>query len=172
MKLLKKILDVIAKIGEVICMVAIAALVLVIVIELLRRNFLDQSYRGTIQLCGISFLWMVFIGLIPLYHDSGLMRLDFLVSRTRGWVAELLYLVNKCFSLLLGIVMIVAFAAQYPFVSTRFYSTFTLQIPYTVQYVPMAIAGAYIALMSAWQIADRLLSYTKQNTKTQGGTLA
>ena len=72
----------------------------------------------------------------------------------------------------LGIVMIVAFAAQYPFVSTRFYSTFTLQIPYTVQYVPMAIAGAYIALMSAWQIADRLLSYTKQNTKTQGGTLA
>lgn len=172
MKLLKKILDAIAKIGEVICMVAIATLVLVIVIELLRRNFLDQSYRGTIQLCGISFLWMAFIGLIPLYHDSGLMRLDFLVSRTRGRVYELLYMVNKCFSLMLGIVMIVAFAAQYPFVSTRFYSTFTLRVPYTIQYIPMAIAGGYIALMSAWQIVDRIMGYfSSKQQSIQGGTL-
>ena len=70
MKLLKKILDVIAKIGEVICMVAIAALVLVIVIELLRRNFLDQSYRGTIQLCGISFPF----GMAPLSADPPVSR--------------------------------------------------------------------------------------------------
>ena len=64
MKVFRKITDVIAKVCEIICMVMIAALVLVIVIELLRRNFLNQSYRGTIEVCGICFLWMAFIGLI------------------------------------------------------------------------------------------------------------
>lgn len=55
-------------------MLTIAALVLVIVVELLRRNFLGQSFGGNVQLCGILFLWMAFIGLIPLYRDSGLMQ--------------------------------------------------------------------------------------------------
>ena len=59
---------------------------------------------------------MAFIGLIPLYRDSGLMRLDFLVARTKGPVYEVLYFANKLFSLLLGVVMVVAFAAQYPYV--------------------------------------------------------
>ena len=79
---------------------------------------------------------MAFIGLIPLYRDSGLMRLDFLVARTKGPVYEVLYFANKLFSLLLGVVMVVAFAAQYPYVSTRTYSTFPIPVPYTVQYFP------------------------------------
>ena len=74
---------------------------------------------------------MAFIGLIPLYRDSGLMRLDFLVARTKGPVYEVLYFANKLFSLLLGVVMVVAFAAQYPYVSTRTYSTFPIPVPYT-----------------------------------------
>ena len=88
MKLCKKITGGIARIAELICMVMIALLVVVIVTELLRRNFLNQSYRGTIEVCGIAFLWMAFIGLIPLYHNSGLMRLDFLVAHTKGGVYE------------------------------------------------------------------------------------
>lgn len=160
MKLCKKITRGIAKIAEVVCMIMIAALVLVIVTELCRRNFLNQSYRGTIEVCGICFLWMAFIGLIPLYHDSGLMRLDFLISRTRGPVFEILYFVNKGFSLMLGIVMIVAFVAQYPYVNTRYYSTFALQIPYTIQYLPMAIAGAYMALKSVEQLVERVMMLT------------
>lgn len=157
MKLCKKITGAIAKLAELICMLMIALLVTVIVTELVRRNLFNQSYRGTIEVCGIAFLWMAFIGLIPLYHDSGLMQLDFLVSRTHGAVYEIIYFINKAFSLLLGVVMVIAFVAQYPFVSTRTYSTFTFPVPYTVQYFPMALAGGFIALKSVEQIVEEIL---------------
>ena len=147
MKLCNKISKGVAKGAEVICMLTIAALVLVIVVELLRRNFLGQSFGGNVQLCGILFLWMAFIGLIPL---------DFLVARTKGPVYEVLYFANKLFSLLLGVVMVVAFAAQYPYVSTRTYSTFPIPVPYTVQYFPMCLAGAYMALESLRQMAEHV----------------
>lgn len=158
MKLCKKITGIIAKAAEVVCMVTIAAMVVVIVAELINRNFLGGSFRATIEICGIAFLWMAFIGLIPLYHDSGLMRLDFLIGRAKGPVYEALYFVNKAFSLMLGVVMVVAFAAQYPYVSTRFYSTFRFSLPYTVQYIPMAIAGAYITVKSVEQIVEHILT--------------
>lgn len=167
MKLCKKITGGIARAAEIVCMVMIALLVAVIVVELLRRNLFNQSYRGTIEVCGIAFLWMAFIGLIPLYNNNGLMQLDFLIARTKGWVYELLYFVNKLFSLTLGAVMVIAFAAQYPFVSTRTYSTFSIPIPYTVQYVPMALAGAYIALKSVEQIAEEILKLTGRQPDEQ-----
>ena len=81
MKLCKKITIGIAKVAEVVCMIMIAAMVVVIVAELINRNFLGKSFRPTIEICGIAFLWMAFIGLIPLYQNSGLMRLDFLLSK-------------------------------------------------------------------------------------------
>ena len=91
-----------------------------------------------------------------------MLRLDFLVSKTKGKLADGLYLVNKLFSLLLGVVMVIAFIAQYPFVSTRTYATFSFPLPYTVQYVPMAIAGAFIAVKSVEQIVERILTMTKK----------
>lgn len=157
MKLCKKITGGIAKVAEVIVMIMIAAMVLVIVAELINRNFLGRSFRPTIEICGIAFLWMAFIGLIPLYHNSGLMRLDFLLSKAKGAVFEVLFFINKIFSLMLGIVMVVAFIAQYPFVSTRFYSTFQFQLPYTVQYFPMAVAGVFMALKTVEQMIERIL---------------
>ena len=57
----------------------------------------------------------------------------------------------------MGVVMVVAFAAQYPFISTRTYSTFAIPIPYTIQYIPMALAGAYMALKSVEQIVEEIL---------------
>lgn len=162
MKLSKKITAVIAKIAETVVMLMIALLVLVIVGELCNRNFWGKSFRPTIEICGIAFLWMAFIGLIPLYENDGLMRLDFLLSKAKGKLADVLYLVNKFASLLLGVVMVIAFVAQYPFVSTRTYATFSFPLPYTVQYVPMAIAGAFIALKSVEQIVERILTMTKK----------
>lgn len=153
----KKITAWIAKAAEVVCMAMIALLVIVIVAELCNRNFLGKSFRATIEICGIAFLWMAFIGLIPLYQDSGLMRLDFAISKAKGNLAHTLYFVNKAFSLLLGVVMVVAFVAQYPFISTRTYSTFKFPLPYTIQYVPMAIAGVFIAVKSVEQIVERIL---------------
>ena len=157
MKLCKKITGGIAKAAEVICMIMIAAMVLVIVAELINRNFLGRSFRPTIEICGIAFLWMAFIGLIPLYNNSGLMRLDFLLAKAKGGFYELLYFTNKIFSLMLGVVMVIAFISQYPFVSTRFYSTFKFQLPYTVQYFPMALAGVFMAVKTVEQIVERIL---------------
>ena len=68
----------------------IAFMVLVIVAELCNRNFLGSSFRPTIEICGIAFLWMAFIGLIPLYENEGLMRLDFLVSKDKGHTGKVL----------------------------------------------------------------------------------
>ena len=157
MKTCKKITCGIAKVAEWIVMVAIAGMVAAIVVELVRRNFFNQSFPGNIQLCGILFLWMAFIGLIPLYCNSGLMRLDFLIARTKGPLYEVLYFANKIFSLMLGIVMVIAFVYQYPFVSTRTYQTFPVKIPYTVQYVPMMIAGVYMAVKTVEQIIEHIL---------------
>ena len=160
MKTCKKITGGIAKVAEWIVMIAITGLMVAIVVELVRRNFFNQSFAGNIQLCGILFLWMAFIGLIPLYANSGLMRLDFLLTRAKGPLAEALFFVNKGFSLMLGVVMVIAFIYQYPFVSTRTYQTFSVKIPYTVQYVPMLIAGIYISVKTVEQIVERILVLT------------
>lgn len=152
MKTWRKINDAFAKAGTAICMFCIFALVVVIVSELINRNIFHHSFRQTIQVCGILFLWMAFSGVIPLYNESGLMRLDFLVTRAKGIWAKVFYLANKIFSLILGVVMVIAFIVQYPYVNTRFYSTFTNKVPYTVQYFPMALAGAFIALKTLEQL--------------------
>ena len=160
MKTCKRITEGIAKVAEWIVMVAIAGLVIAIVVELVRRNFFNQSFAGNIQLCGIMFLWMAFIGLIPLYCNNGLMRLDFLAARVHGPLAHVLYFINKGISLMLGVVMVLAFIYQYPFVSTRTYQTFSVKVPYMVQYVPMMIAGAYIAVKTVEQVVERILVLT------------
>ena len=146
MNLYRKLMDIIARIATAIAMFAVVVIVFFIVSELIRRNIFNKSFRPTIEICGISFLWMAFMGIIPLYHAGGLMRLDFLISRSKGRARDIMVLMNKLFSLMLGVIMVIAFNAQYPFVSTRFYSTFSMKIPYTVQYVPMAIAGGFMAL--------------------------
>ena len=160
MKTCKKITEGVAKVAEWIVMIAITGLVIAIVVELVRRNFFNQSFAGNIQLCGILFLWMAFIGLIPLYCHNGLMRLDFLLTRVHGPMAEVLYFINKGVSLMLGVVMVIAFIYQYPFVSTRTYQTFSVKVPYTVQYVPMMIAGIYIAVKTVEQVIERILVLT------------
>ena len=169
MNILKKISAVISKAAEIICMLMIAGLVVVIVGELVNRNLFNSSNRATIEICGIQFLWMAFIGVIPLYHENGLMRLDFLVSRIHGWAGEALYFINKLFSFGLGMVMVIAFVAQYPYVSTRFYSTFNFPLPYTIQYVPMAIAGAYMAFDTIVQVLDRILQRSANRREQQTG---
>ena len=147
MKVLTKITDTISKVAEWIIMAMILGLVGLIVTELCRRNFLNQSWLPTTELCGILFLWMAFIGIIPLYNKSGLIRLDFLVTRLHGVAAEIVWYITDLVGLGLGVVMIMAFNAQYRFVASRTYATMP-NVHYTIQYIPMAIAGAFIALKS------------------------
>ena len=123
MKVLTKITDTISKVAEWIIMAMILGLVGLIVTELCRRNFLNQSWLPTTELCGILFLWMAFIGIIPLYNKSGLIRLDFLVTRLHGIAAEIVWYITDLVGLGLGVVMIMAFNAQYRFVASRTYAT-------------------------------------------------
>ena len=147
MKQFTKLTDAISRAAEWISMVMILGMVGLIVAELVRRNFLNQSWLPTTELCGILFLWMAFIGIIPLFNRAGLIRLDFLVTRLQGVVAEIVWYITDLVSLGLGVVMIMAFNAQYRFVASRTYATMP-SVPYTIQYIPMAIAGAFIALKS------------------------
>lgn len=147
MKIFQKIMEALANVAKVIVMAATAGLVIMIVAELINRNIMGNSFRASIEVCGIMFLWMAFIGLIPLYQSHGLMRLDFLVARIKnptinGVLEIFTYLVGA----FLGVVMVLAFRAYYPFICNRYYSTFKTVVPYTVQYIPMAIAGVYIAV--------------------------
>lgn len=168
MKVIKKMTQLFAKTAEIICMSMVVGMVIMIVAELINRNVFGNSFRPTIEICGIFFLWMAFIGLIPLYHHNGLMRLDFLVAKTKGAFGQTLYLINKLVSLMLGVVMIIAFVAQYPYVSTRYYATI-LWLPYTAQYVPMAIAGAYIALETMIQLIEWLTDLREKHLKSEEG---
>lgn len=164
MKVLTKITDTISKVAEWIIMVMILGLAGLIVAELFRRNFLNQSWLPTTELCGILFLWMAFIGIIPLFNRAGLIRLDFLVTRLHGITAEVVWYITDLVSLGLGIVMIIAFNAQYRFVASRTYATMP-SIPYTIQYIPMAIAGAFIALKSIEQLVNHVAA--KKGGKTE-----
>ena len=147
MNIFQKIMKALADAAKVIVMVATAGLVVMIVAELINRNIMGNSFRASIEVCGIMFLWMAFIGLIPLYQDHGLMRLDFLVARIKNpTVNSLLTIFTYAVGAFLGVVMVMAFRAYYPYICNRYYSTFKVVVPYTVQYIPMAIAGAYIAV--------------------------
>jgi len=158
MKIMNKVTDWIAKIAIWIIVAMVCGMVLMILAELLYRDIFNNSFHATIEICGIMFLWMAFIGIIPLYNETGLMRLDFLLTHVKGIVAEIFYLISKGFSMLLGTVMVIAFIAQYPFVSTRFYATITW-LPYTIQYVPVAIAGAFIVLKTIQQLIEHFMHY-------------
>ena len=159
MKLFKKITDAIAKVAEWICIVSILSIVLVIVAELINRNILGGSFRATIEICGILFLWMAFIGIIPLYNNNGLMKLEFVSAKATGVFAEIIYYINKAVSLALGVMMVCAFFWQYPFFSTRTYSTFTFKLPYTIQYIPMMLAGAFMAVKSLQQLLEHIFCH-------------
>ena len=158
MKVFKKVTWAIAKAAEWICMACVAFIVIVIVAELCNRNFLGKSFRPTIEVCGILFLWMAFTGLIPLYENDGLMKLDFVSAKAKGLFGEVIYYVNKAASLMLGVTMVCAFFWQYPFFSTRTYSTFSFRLPYTIQYIPMMLAGGFMALKTVEQLIEHTLN--------------
>ena len=141
MKVLTKITDTISKVAEWIIMAMILGLVGLIVTELCRRNFLNQSWLPTTELCGILFLWMAFIGIIPLYNKSGLIRLDFLVTRLHGVAAEIVWYITDLVGLGLGVVMIMAFNAQYRFVASRTYEYLPLYIAAGCIYFLITLAG-------------------------------
>ncbi|MDD3369492.1 MAG: TRAP transporter small permease [Lachnospiraceae bacterium] len=156
MKAFKAVIDFIVKVVSGIEMLLISAIVVLIVLELLLRNILNTSLHVTTELCGFLFMWLAFLGLIVLFEREGLIALDILSARANGKVALIFWYINKVFSLGLGVVMVVAYIGLYPYVSTSYFSS----MPWLTKgwhFLPMAVAGGFLALDSLYKILAKLL---------------
>ena len=155
MKIYKQITDIFVKIVSVILMCLIASLVGVMLYELSLRNFLHKSFRASTELCGFLFMWMAFLGVIVLYDQDRLITLDMLYVRATPKVQTIFWMINKIFSLGLGIIMIVAYQGMYKINSTSYFSTMQF-VSKAWHFLPMAIAGGFIVVKTVYQVLDRI----------------
>ena len=155
MKVYKKILAVFVKIAESLMMLMIAGLAGMIVFELSIRNFLNKSFRSSIEVCGIMFIWLIFLGIIYLYDKRRLMRFEILLSRANRTVLTVFWFINKAASMMLGAVMIISYVSMYPFVSTRYFSTIQF-LPYSFQFLAIAVTGGFIVLKTIYELIEQL----------------
>lgn len=154
MAAINRILDGFVTVVKWLLMFMIFALAALICIELLIRNLFNESFSPTIEICSILFIWMAFLGVIYLYQNAGLMRFEILISRV-GPVPQLVFwYISKAASLLLGVVMVVAYISWRPYISTRYFATMQF-LPYTVQCVPIAICGAFMAIKTVCQLVEK-----------------
>lgn len=165
MKIFKSITDGIVKVTEILLMLLVAGLVGLIVYELTIRNLFNKSFRASIEICGILFMWMTFLGIIYLYDKSRLMRFDILLTRVGKGLNQVFWVINKAASLMLGVVMVIAFISMYPFFSTRFFSTIP-SLSYAIMFIPMGLAGAFIALKTVLQMIDRLCAMMQKKPES------
>ncbi|MBE6904652.1 MAG: TRAP transporter small permease [Ruminococcaceae bacterium] len=164
MKIYKKITDAIVKVTGIILMLLVAGLAGLIIFELLIRNLLDKSFRASIEVCGIMFMWMAFLGIIYLYDKSRLMRFEILLARVKEPVTTILWYINKIVSLMLGAVMVLSYINLYPFISTRYFSTIQF-LPYSFQFLPMALAGGFMVLKTIYQLIEKSTVPAKREGK-------
>ena len=155
MKIYKQITDIFVKIVSVILMCLIASLVGVMLYELSLRNFLNKSFRASTELCGFLFMWMAFLGVIVLYDQDRLITLEMLYVRATPKVQTTFWMINKIFSLGLGIIMIVAYQGMYKINSTSYFSTMQF-VSKAWHFLPMAIAGGFIVVKTVYQVLDRI----------------
>lgn len=161
MAVLNKILDGFVHVVKWLLMVAVFAMAAMIFAELLIRNLFNKSFSPTIEICSILFVWMAFLGVIYLYHHDGLMRFEILVSRVGPGVNLIFWYVNKAASLLLGVILVVAYISWRPYISTRFFATMQF-LPYTVQCVPIALCGVYLTLKTVCQLVEKTVGLRKK----------
>ena len=144
MKIYKQITDIFVKIVSVILMCLIASLVGVMLYELSLRNFLNKTFRASTELCGFLFMWMLYVRATP-------------KVQTTFWM------INKIFSLGLGIIMIVAYQGMYKINSTSYFSTMQF-VSKAWHFLPMAIAGGFIVVKTVYQLMDRIVVPHGTNT--------
>lgn len=164
MKIYKKITDAIVKVTGILLMLLVAGLAGLIIFELLIRNLLDKSFRASIEVCGIMFMWMAFLGIIYLYDKSRLMRFEILLAHVKEPVTTILWYINKLVSLMLGAVMVLSYINLYPYISTRYFSTIQF-LPYSFQFLPMALAGGFMVLKTIYQLIEKLTVPSKREGK-------
>ncbi|MDR2071091.1 MAG: TRAP transporter small permease [Treponema sp.] len=160
MKIFKGILDGISKAAQVLLVCLVAGIVLLMLNEIFIRNFLNKSFRGMTELAGFFFMWMAFLGVAVLYDKDRLITLDTFSAMIKGKGKTILWYVNRIVSLCLGLIMVVAFAGLFPFVSTEYFSSMP-KFSKVWHYLPLALCGGFMALKSAYSIIEKFRSPLK-----------
>lgn len=155
MRIFKKILDGIIKTAQVLMMCLIAGIVLLMLNEIVLRNFFNKSFRGMTETAGFLFMWMAFLGIAVLYDQKRLISLDMIYVRLKGAAKTAVWYVHTIVGLCLGLIMVIAFIGLYPFVSTDHFSSMP-KISKVWQYWPLAIAGGFMALRSLYSLLEKI----------------
>ena len=66
------------------CILTLAVMVLLNIVEIVSRNLFSRSFSGTQELSVLLGSWMVFSGAAYVFSKSNLLNVDFLVSRLKG----------------------------------------------------------------------------------------
>lgn len=156
MQVFKKILEGTVKVTEFLLMILLFGLVALILNELILRNFFDKSFSGMTELAGFMFLWIAFLGIVVLFYNDKLIRLDMLYVRMDGRLKQIVWFLQQAVAFALGVTMIAAFVGLYPFISTDFYSSMP-KFSKMWQYLPMAISGAFMAICVLYNVLDKIL---------------
>ena len=167
MNIFKMLLDGIIKVIRVLLMFLIAGIVLIMLNELFLRNFLDKSFRGMTESVGCLFMWMAFLGIAVLYDTNRLISLNMIYVKLEGPVKTVVWYIHTIIALCLGCIMVVSFIGLYPFVSTNHFSSMP-KISKVWQYLPLAIAGAFMTLKALYNLIERVLP-GKKAVRSDGG---
>ena len=154
MKAYRKIIDLIVKLASLIVMLCISGIIFIMMYELVLRNIANKSFRATTELCGFLFMWMAFIGLIILYDQNRMIALDMLYVRVNEKIQTIFWYIAKVFSFMLGVTMVLSYSNMYPILSTSYFSTMQ-SLSKAWHFLPMAIAGGFIAFDTIYQLIDR-----------------
>lgn len=160
----KKFLDVFVKVAAILLMCLVGAIVLLMLNELVMRNFFNKSFRGMTELAGFMFLWMAFLGITVLFDRNNMIALDMLFLRTRGKMRLAFWYIQQIIAFGLGVVMVIAFVNIYPFVITEFYSSMP-KFSKMWQFLPLAVSGVYLALKALYNIIDKAIHKTQEIAK-------
>lgn len=150
-------MDGIIKVVQVLLMCLVAGIVLLMLNELFLRNVLDKSFTGMTELAGFMFLWIAFLGILVLFNDDKLIRLDMLYVRMKGKFKTFIWYVQQIVAFALGVTMVASFFGLYPFISTEYYSSMP-SFSKMWQYVPMGFCGVFIAVKVICNIVDQIHS--------------
>ena len=158
MRTYKRILDGIVKIAEVLLMCSIAGIALLILNEIVIRNFFNRSFRGVIEMSIFFFVWIVFLGFMVLFDKRRLVALDTLYVATKGKLRTAFWYFREIVSVCLGIVMIISFIGLYPFFINMYFSTLP-RFSRILQHYPLVVAGGFIIAKGCYNILERALGY-------------
>ena len=168
MKAFRNVMGLIKKVASVVVLICILGIIVMMMAELINRNVFNHSFRFATELCGFLFMWMAFIGLIILFDENRMICLDMIYTRVPEKLQNIFWYITKIFSLILGVTMIFAYKSMYPVLSTSFFSTMQF-LSKAWHFLPMAIAGGFMALDSVCMILERLTGSKKE---VEGGEAA